>query len=134
MKQIIFSLLILLSIYKSANCQSWGDSSIANGPIFYSVEENPKFPGGMHAYYKFFSDSLRMPNNFVSIASNRLVTVQIYIDKTGKIVYAKIERSVNKDYDEVALELIKKMPSWSPGIQNGHPVPTTLEIPIRFID
>jgi hypothetical protein len=49
-------------------------------------------------------------------------------------VFAEIDYGVNKNYNDVVLELIKKMPAWLPGIQNGHVVPTTIIIPILFVD
>ena len=134
MKQVLFPLGLIFLIHFNGDCQSWGDSTVKSGPIFYSVEEAPKFPGGMRGYYKFLSDSLRMPANPFSEFSNKIVTARIYINKTGKIVFAEIEQGINKNYNITVLELIKKMPEWLPGIQNGHVVPTTIAIPIFFVD
>jgi len=132
--RFLFFLAVIVIINLKGSCQSWGDSTIKTKPIFHSVEKAPKYPGGMQAYYKFLYENLKFPDNRFSTFSNKLVNVRIYIDKTGKIVFAEIEKGVNKSYDEVALELIRKMPDWSPGIQNGYPVPTTILIPILFID
>jgi len=134
MKQVLFLLGLIFLINFNGDCQSWGDSTIKNGPVFYSVEEAPKFPGGIEGYYKFLSDNLKMPANPFSETSNRIVAVRIYIDKKGRVVFAEIDHGVNKNYNDVVLELIKKMPAWLPGIQNGHAVPATIIIPILFVD
>lgn len=130
------SLLIsffVLSVVKG-NCQSWGDSTVKHHPLFYSVEKAPKFPGGLHAFYQFIADSLQMPDKEFAVFSNKLVIARIVIGTTGKIVFADIEKAVNENYNNAALEMIKKMPDWSPGIQNGHAVPTSVSIPILFVN
>src|SRR5688572_19041870 len=118
MRQVLIIIILVISVFK-ANCQSWGDSSIKREKVFYSVEKAPKFPGGIEGFYKFLADNLKKPANPFATFSNKIVYARIYFDKTGKIVFAEIEKGVNKNYDDVVLELLKKMPDWSPALQNG---------------
>jgi hypothetical protein len=121
-------------ILSSTMAQSWGDSSYIRKPLFYAVEKAPQFPGGMSAYYKFLSENLKMPENKFASSSHRLVTVRIVINTEGKIAYAEIEKGVNDAYNLAALDLIKSMPDWIAGTQNGHKVPVSLSLPFLFVD
>ena len=113
--------------------QRWGDSTRKNR-VFYSVEEAPKFPGGMAGYYKFLSDSLKMPEKKFAMTSNRMVMVRVVIDTAGVIVYAEIEKGVNADYNRAALDAVKAMPAWTPARQNHFVVPVTIALPMLFVD
>lgn len=136
---LLFTLFFVFVI--TSNCQSWGDSTLKGQKLFYSVEVNPKFPGGMSEFYEFLAKNLNKPaNNKLNLSFNT-VTVQIIISNSGKIVFAEIikgryqELEKQKElYNLAALELIKKMPDWVPALQNGHKVACTLSIPIVFVD
>ena len=129
---LVLSFIICFS--QAAFSQTWGDSSLKNGRLFYSVEVAPKFPGGLSGYYLFLAKALKMPDNKYAKFSNKSVTVRIIIDTTGKVVFAEIEKGLNNAYNNAALEMIKQMPDWTPALQNNHPVPVTLSLPLRFVD
>jgi protein TonB len=134
MKKIYLLVLLVAFVSINAKSQSWGDSSVKHQPLFYSVEKAPRYPGGMHAFYQFIANNLQMPENKFSVGSNKLVIVRIVISENGKLVFADIEKGLNANYNNAALSLVKQMPDWSAGLQNGHPVPTSVSIPIAFID
>ena len=129
---LLVTLLVLSSI--KGKCQMWGDSTVIHHPLFYSVEIAPKFPGGLHAFYQFIADSLKMPSNDFAVYSNKIVIARIVINSNGKVVFADIEKGLNENYNNSALEMLKKMPDWSPGLQNGRAVPTSVSIPILFVN
>ena len=59
----IFIIAIAILFSKTSLGQTWGDSSLKKGPLFYSVEVAPKFPGGLNGYYHFLAENLKMPEN-----------------------------------------------------------------------
>lgn len=134
MKIIVLILFLLSGIIGDASCQMWGDSSVKHRPLFYSVETAPKFKGGLEGYYRFIAENLKAPDNKFAAFSNKIVTARIVIDTAGNIVFAEIEKGINKDYDNAVLEMLKIMPGWSPALQNGQPVPTSIRIPVLFVD
>jgi periplasmic protein TonB len=134
MTKTIITLFISLLFANISNAQSWGDKSVKENRVFYSVEQAPKFPGGMTNFYKFVSDSLKMPTEKFSTFSNKFEIVKIFINEQGKVFFAEIEKSINENYDMAVLEFVKKMPNWSPGLQNGHAVTTAMSIPLVFVD
>ena len=58
---LLFTLFFVFVI--TSNCQSWGDSTLKNQRLFYSVEVNPSFPGGMSGFYEFLPKNLKKPEN-----------------------------------------------------------------------
>lgn len=53
--------------------------------------------------------------------------------KKGVMKNLKIQRSAgNKSLDKEALRVVKKMPNWIPGKQNGKVVDVKYNIPITF--
>lgn len=54
------------------------------------------------------------------------------VGKSGNIEDIKIIRDIGGNCGNAALKSIEKLPSWSPGIQNGRPVNVIYTIPIKF--
>lgn len=54
------------------------------------------------------------------------------IDQTGKVVKVKVKRSDNELFSKAAAAAIKQC-TFSPGMQNGKAVATTIDIPVKFI-
>ena len=133
MKRGLAILVIICFIQIKVQAQSWGDSSLKNGRVFFSVEEEPRFPGGMKEYYKFIGEHLRTPSKHLQ-HFKKTVLVRVIIDKTGKVAYAEIEKGNETEYNMAVLDMLKEMPQWSPALQNKHPVPVYMTLPILFID
>jgi len=113
-----------------------GNEVIAEKPQdpFTSVEEMPKFPDGEAAMMKFISENLEYPQ----IAKDNNIEGRVHLKFTvtaeGSIKDIVI---LNKDKlgygcEEAAMAVIRKMPRWTPGRQNGAAVPVYFTIPIRF--
>lgn len=132
MKLIIFCIIIFFG--QSSYCQYWGDSTLKSSIIFSSVEESPKFPGGNKGFYQFIAENLKKPKSNYSRFSNKVIMARIIIDKEGKVVFAEIEKGISEHLDQTVLELIKIMPHWTPGKQNGKNVLCYQTIPIVFVE
>jgi TonB family protein len=103
----------------------------ANGHIYKQdeVDIKPAYPGGTEAMKAFVKKKLKWPNEF---GNKGYVIITAVITKNGNIINAKITRSLCAFCDISALNLLKKMPRWSPGVIRGKLVNTEIEIPIRF--
>jgi periplasmic protein TonB len=133
MKYFLATLLFIISCSKCYS-QIWGDSTFKTRPLFYSVEEAPKFPGGSSGYYRFLAENLKMPDNKFSRTSYKQVIVRIIIDTAGKVVFGEIEKGLNESYNVAALNLTKLLPVWSAARQNKHAVAVSVSLPILFVD
>ena len=60
------------------------------------------------------------------------VIITFIVEKDGSLTNAKVIKSVNQDLDKEAMRVIKKMPKWMPGKQNGNAVRVKYALPITF--
>ena len=106
---------------------------IENGkPVkeFRVLQRAPRFPGGKVALNEFVVKNVKHPQGISTIKGQ--VVVQFKINTEGKAVNPAIISGLSSDYDREAINLIKKMPNWEPGKQDGKPVAVTLSLPITF--
>ncbi|MEL7121117.1 MAG: energy transducer TonB, partial [Bacteroidota bacterium] len=61
-----------------------------------------------------------------------IVTLQVEISPKGKITDSKIVDALGYGCDEAALELVKKMPLWTPASNYGVPVKTNRLLQFNF--
>ena len=60
------------------------------------------------------------------------VILQFVITKEGKVADIKIMRSVSPEIDEEAVRVVKAMPTWTPGKQDGQAVNVRYTLPVTF--
>lgn len=96
------------------------------------VEQNPEFKGGFDALLKYLVVNMRYPAVEQEAGIQGTVFVQFVVEKTGKISRVKILKGIGGGCDEEAIRLVKEMPDWIPGRQNGQAVPVAFQIPVRF--
>jgi TonB family protein len=58
--------------------------------------------------------------------------VTFVINPEGKVIDPEVKISVSKELDQEAIRIVKQMPLWKPGMQNGQPVNVQLTLPILF--
>ena len=97
-----------------------------------TADEMPEPVGGLATMYKFLSENLRYPENARKDSISGLVIIEFVVEKDGSINNAKVLKSVDPDIDAEVLRVVKMMPKWKPGTQNGKPVRTFYQIPVRF--
>lgn len=104
----------------------------AENPTFFIVEKMPVFPGGEEALREFIANNLVYPAEAAKQAIQGRVFVTFIVSKTGLVEKIKIAKSVNPLLDEAAMEVVRKMPQWTPGTQKGEAVDVHYTIPIQF--
>ena len=60
------------------------------------------------------------------------VVVQFVVEKDGSISNVNVVRSVDPSLDKEAIRVVKAMPRWIPGKQNGSPVRCKFTLPVSF--
>ena len=100
--------------------------------IFKSVEQMPLFLGGEAALIKYIDSHIQYPPEAVKNNIQGRVVVQFVVDKTGEIGEVKVVRSVDKDLDEEAVRIVKTLPKFIPGRQNGQAVAVWYTLPVTF--
>jgi protein TonB len=99
---------------------------------FRIAEVMPVFPGGMEALKRFLLKNLRMPNRDTDADSVVHVLVEFVVDESGGIKDFSFLQSGGREFDEEVLRVLKKMPVWKPGMQNGRSVPVFFRLPVLF--
>lgn len=100
--------------------------------VFTAVEEMPKYPGGDQELLKYLAANLKYP---VEAQQNKIegkVYIRFIVTEDGDIDKATVMKSLNKECDEEALRVIKGMPKWEPGKQNGVNASVYYVIPFHF--
>ena len=100
--------------------------------VLKTVEQLPEFPGGIVQFMKWLTRNLRYPPIAQSQRIQGKVVVSFIINKDGSIVSPTIVQSVDPVLDREALRVVKMMPRWKPGLQNGKPCRTMFAIPVNF--
>ena len=60
------------------------------------------------------------------------VTVSFIVEKDGRVSNVRLLRSVQPSLDKEAIRVVKSMPKWTPGKQNGKPVRVRFNLPVMF--
>ena len=96
------------------------------------AEVMPAFPGGIEALKRFLAKNLRMPGDGPEPGHAVKVLLKFVVSEDGSLEEIEILQSGGKSYDVEVTRVVKKMPRWKPGIQNGHPVPVYFTLPVIF--
>ena len=99
---------------------------------FDNVEIMPEFPGGVQGLLNYMRETIKYPAQARQDTIQGRVLVTFVINKDGKIVEPEVVRSVHPLLDQEALKMVKEMPNWKPGEQNGKPVRVKYTIPVNF--
>jgi TonB family protein len=95
------------------------------------AEVMPEFPGGMPEMIKFLLENMNYPEEMKENGIEGRIFVQFVVTKTGSIQDITIARGI-EGLNREAIRLVKQMPNWKPGINNGKVVNVKMVIPIRF--
>ena len=99
---------------------------------FVTVEVMPQFPGGELEMQKFIRDNLKYPIIAQENGIFGRVTIRFVVTKEGTISDVQVMRGIDANCDKEAIRVVKSMPKWIPGKQNGRNVPVYFTLPVVF--
>lgn len=99
---------------------------------FTTVEQMPQFPGGEDELMRFILGNLRYPSVAKEVGIEGRVIIRFVVSKTGDVTNVEILRGLDPSCDKEALRVVKMMPNWIPGKQNGRSVPVYFTLPIVY--
>ncbi|PXV58472.1 TonB family protein [Dysgonomonas alginatilytica] len=100
--------------------------------VYEKVDILPSYPGGDSEMYKFIATNLKYPTIAAENGIEGRVTVRFVVGKLGNIRDITVVRSLDPSCDKEAVRVIKAMPLWNPGTQNGEAVAVYFTLPIGF--
>ena len=100
--------------------------------IFTVVENDPEFPGGMEALYKYLAQNIKYP----ALARDNGITGRVYVtfvvERDGSIANPKVLKDIGGGCGQEAIRVVKSMPKWTPGKQRGKAVRVQFNLPVNF--
>ena len=130
MRILVLSVFIILSSFLAFSQDCKKDTVNTEKP-YTVVEVMPSFPGGEAELYKFIAEHLKYPKSAPKEQGicTRIV-IRFVIQADGNITDIKLIRSCSEEFDLAVINLIKQMPKWIPGSQNGKNVPVYFTLPV----
>ena len=102
----------------------------ATDKVYEVCEQMPIFPGGDAALMKYLSENVKYPALAIKAQEQGRVVVSFTVEKDGAISDVKVARSVTPSLDAEAVRVVKAMPKWTPGKQDGQPVRVRYNVPV----
>ncbi len=143
-----FGILALVLLFLSLSCTACGQEAISDNDslctedvqqeeiemndFWVNPDTSPEFPGGEAALDKFIKENLNLfPAGVESDIIGRVI-LSFTIEEDGTISDIKCMRSPHDDLTEEAIRVVKLMPKWLPGKQNGKAVRVKYVLPFTF--
>lgn len=102
--------------------------------IFTVVEEMPEFPGGPMEMMKYIQKNIQYPAMAREAGISGKCFLKFVVNGDGTISDSQILKGVPgcPECDKEAMRVVKSMPKWKAGKQNGRSVPVYFNLPINF--
>lgn len=99
---------------------------------FTSIEKMPVFPGGNEQILEYIGREFRYPGEARRNHIEGVVEIGFVVDENGRVTKPEILKGIGAGCDEEILRVIKAMPEWDPGEQNGMKVPVYYVLPLTL--
>ena len=100
--------------------------------IFHHVEQMPEFPGGERELMAYLAKNIKYPVIAQEQGIQGQVVLRFVVGKNGDVSDVIVQRSLDPSCDKEAIRVVKSMPKWRPGRQNGNAVLVYYTLPVRF--
>ena len=111
-------------------------AEIVDNTIYNSagIEVQPGYPGGMEKFYGFIKKNYDIDGIREKLDRDLSgkVFVKFVVEKDGSLTDIQVIRDLGYGTKEEAIRVLRKVPKWTPGIQNGKPVRASFSLPINI--
>ena len=133
MKRIMMMTLMAALVILPVLAQEIGErkDSVKQDRIYCDIPyTQPSFPGGQEALLQYLKENVQWPDT-ESCVQGRVI-VSFIVETDGSLSDIKVVKSLDPLFDKEALRIVKSMPKWIPGTQNGQLVRIKYTIPVIF--
>jgi len=102
---------------------------VVENKVFDIAEQMPSFKGNVN---QWLASNLSYPAVAAENGVQGRVIVQFVVEKDGSISNVQVLRSVDPALDREAVRVVKSMPRWNPGMNNGQPARVKYTLPVTF--
>ena len=100
--------------------------------VYDVCEQMPTYEGGDAALLKYLGENWKLPDEYKERGIQGLMVVGFIVEKDGSLTNVKVLRAVDIAIDAEVLRVVKGMPKWIPGRQNGKRVRVRYLLPIHI--
>jgi len=100
--------------------------------VYTVIEQMPQFPGGEGELLKYISNNLHYPVIAAENGVQGKVILRFVVSKTGTVDKVEVIRSLDPACDKEAVRVVKTLPKFIPGKQNGANVSVWYTLPITY--
>ena len=131
MKKLFLMSVMALFCLMTANAQKT-EVPQTNQKVETIVEQMPEYPGGKPALISYIQNNIKYPQDAAKQGVHGRVVLKFVVETDGSISDIEVIKSVFPSLDAEGLRLVKSMPKWTPGKQDGKPVRVRYILPISF--
>lgn len=92
----------------------------------------PTFPGGVNMLIQYLRKTIIYPRDAVVMGIEGMVLVDFIVLKDGTVSKIGIKSGISPELDQEAIRVVKSMPKWSPGNEDGEPIDCWFTLPIMY--
>lgn len=118
--------------WQNPHHMQWTEDSLNKMPIYSVAEEMPVFAGGEGALFTYLQRSIVYPKKSLALGIEGTVYVSFIIDEKGAVKNPSISKGVTRDLNDVAIDVVSKMPRWTPARNKGKKVKIQYTLPVKF--
>jgi protein TonB len=111
---------------------SKSDKKDVDTAIVDHAEKMPEFAGGRQAMMDYIKSHVHYPKEAARENKQGFVILKAVIEKDGHIGAVIIKKGLCDACNQEALRLVKHMPKWQPGSDNGDPKRVYVDIPVNI--
>jgi protein TonB len=129
--KLFFTVFIIVATVQRSLAQDTAKKASDTHAII-SAKQEPVFPGSTSAFNKYIIKNLKYPEVAKIIGLSGKVIVAFTVDSDGSVIDAKPVNCLGAGCESEAVNVIARMPKWTPGIKDGMPVRVQYSVPINF--
>jgi TonB family protein len=119
--------MLIFSVFLSGFILAQDDTT-----VYTYVDQMPEFPGGDTALYTYLAKNIEYPSKALDNDIQGRVIIEFIIRNDGSVSDVTVSKGIGYGCDEEAVRVVKSMPRWKPGSQNGKSVNVTYRIPVKY--
>ena len=108
------------------------EAPVVENKVFQVVEQMPEFPGGDEAMMKFIQKNIQYPDMERENDIQGRVVVGFVVNEDGSLTEIGVKKGVSSGIDKEAIRVVKLLPKFKPGKQQGKTVRVAFVLPIMF--
>ncbi|MEI6408263.1 MAG: energy transducer TonB [Bacteroidota bacterium] len=97
-----------------------------------TVQKMPSFLGGEKELFNYLAKNIAYPQLAKEMNIVGMVVITFVVNKDGSVSNIELLKDIGGGCGKEAIRVVRNMPKWMPGENNGQPVKVRFTLPVRF--